>query len=263
MMGIVAFLAGLVFALGLGVGGMTRPSRVLAFLDVAGAWDPSLAFVMAGAVAVYAVAVRMAAHMERPVHAAAFSWPTRDDVDAPLVLGAAIFGVGWGLAGLCPGPALTAIASGTPAAIVFVAAMLAGMVAARVPKRRAAGLATGGVAVAVAALAPAPAMRPIAPDELRARPTLVVDVRTPEEYGAGHVPGARNIPVDAIAAHADQLHAEAGDSPIVLYCRSGRRAAEAARVLRARGVRKLRHLTGDWPGWLAAGGAAAHGAEPG
>jgi len=135
---LVAYLVGLVFALGLGIGGMTQPARVLGFLDVAGPWDPALAFVMAAAVAVYAVAARLAARLERPVYAAAFALPTRRDLDPPLVIGAALFGVGWGLAGLCPGPALTALASGAPAALVFVAAMLAGMVVAGLVQPRAA-----------------------------------------------------------------------------------------------------------------------------
>jgi len=127
MTGLIAFLVGLVFALGLGVGGMTQPARVLGFLDVAGAWDPTLAFVMASAVAVYAVAARVAARQGRPVYAEAFALPTRRDLDPPLVVGAALLGVGWGLAGLCPGPALTALGSGAPHALLFVAAMLAGL----------------------------------------------------------------------------------------------------------------------------------------
>jgi hypothetical protein len=130
--GVVAFLAGLVFALGLGLGGMTQPLRVLAFLDVAGAWDPSLAGVMGAAVAVYAIAVRIAARLEHPAFAGAFAWPARRDLDRPLVVGAGMFGVGWGLAGLCPGPAVTGLASGAPSMIVFVAAMLAGMMLAGV-----------------------------------------------------------------------------------------------------------------------------------
>lgn len=127
MTNLIAFLSGLVFALGLGIGGMTQPPRVLAFLDVAGAWDPALALVMAGAVAVYAGAARLATRLGQPIYAAAFALPARRDLDLPLVGGAALFGIGWGLAGLCPGPALTALASGTPAAVLFVLAMLGGM----------------------------------------------------------------------------------------------------------------------------------------
>lgn len=124
---VVAFVVGVVFALGLGIGGMTEPARVLAFLDAAGAWDPSLAFVMAGAVAVYGAAFPLVMRRGRPVLGAAFGVPTRRDLDPRLVGGAAIFGLGWGLGGLCPGPALVALASGAPRAVLFVAAMLAGM----------------------------------------------------------------------------------------------------------------------------------------
>lgn len=131
MRGVVAFGCGALFALGLGIGGMTQPSRVLAFLDVLGDWDSSLAFVMLGAIAVYATVYRLAVRRDRPVLAAAWDLPARRDVDARLVTGAALFGVGWGLAGLCPGPALTALASGEPAVLLFVAAMLAGIAGSR------------------------------------------------------------------------------------------------------------------------------------
>lgn len=124
---LVAFASGVTFALGLGIGGMTQPSRVLGFLDVAGTWDPSLALVMLGAVAVYALAYRLVRRTPRPVFAPRFELPIRRDVDRPLVGGALVFGIGWGLAGMCPGPAITSIASGERAALVFVVAMLAGM----------------------------------------------------------------------------------------------------------------------------------------
>jgi uncharacterized membrane protein YedE/YeeE len=127
VIGLVAFLVGVTFALGLGVGGMTQPTRVLAFLDVAGDWDPSLAFVMAGAVGVYAVVFRIARRRGRPILAPAFSLPTRTGVDASLIGGALVFGIGWGLAGLCPGPALTSLATATPSAVFFVVAMLVGI----------------------------------------------------------------------------------------------------------------------------------------
>jgi uncharacterized membrane protein YedE/YeeE len=126
-----ALLCGVVFALGLGVSGMTRPEKVLAFLDVGGRWDPSLAFVMIGAIAVHGVLLRFILRRAEPLLVPAFAIPTRRDIDAPLLLGAAIFGIGWGLAGLCPGPAVTALASGRFAAAAFVLAMLAGMGVAR------------------------------------------------------------------------------------------------------------------------------------
>lgn len=128
MTSVVAFVVGFVFALGLGLGGMTEPARVLAFLDAAGTWDPSLAFVMFGAVAVYGVAFPFVVRRGRPVFAASFAVPTRRDLDGRLLAGAALFGIGWGLAGLCPGPALTTLASGEPRALLFVVAMLVGMV---------------------------------------------------------------------------------------------------------------------------------------
>lgn len=155
MTNVVAFVVGLVFALGLGLGGMTQPARVLGFLDAAGAWDPSLAFVMAGAVAVYGATFPLVMRRGRPVFAATFGVPTRRDVDARLVAGAAIFGVGWGMAGLCPGPALVALASGTPRIVLFVGAMLAGMAVQRWSDRSLATRRTRD-ALAVAALEQSP-----------------------------------------------------------------------------------------------------------
>ena len=102
MNGVVAYLVGVTFAFGLGLGGMTQPAKVLAFLDVAGSWDPSLMLVMVGAIAVYALAYRVALRQRRPVFAAAFQIPTRREVDAPLLAGSVLFGIGWGLAGLVP-----------------------------------------------------------------------------------------------------------------------------------------------------------------
>jgi uncharacterized membrane protein YedE/YeeE len=123
----VAFLSGLIFALGLGISGMTRPAKVLAFLDVTGAWDASLAFVMLGAIGVTAVACRLVLRRAGPVLGGVFQLPRRRDVDRRLLLGAAIFGVGWGLAGYCPGPGLVSLANDhAGSALAFVAAMLAG-----------------------------------------------------------------------------------------------------------------------------------------
>lgn len=125
---VTALVAGVLFGLGLGVSGMVRPTKVLAFLDVAGPWDPSLAFVMVGAIAVHAVAVVIARRRHAPLGASHFHWPPRTAVDARLVGGAALFGVGWGLGGFCPGPALTSAASGSAPSLVFVVAMVIGMV---------------------------------------------------------------------------------------------------------------------------------------
>ncbi|MBN8467594.1 YeeE/YedE family protein [Corallococcus exiguus] len=128
---LLAFLSGLLFAIGLGLGGMTDPAKVLAFLDVAGDWDFRLALVMGGAIAVHAPLRRLILRREQPLFAATFPSFPRQRVEAGLVGGAALFGVGWGLAGYCPGPALTSLASGAAGAWVFVPAMLVGMVVAR------------------------------------------------------------------------------------------------------------------------------------
>lgn len=132
-----AFACGLAFALGLGLGGMTQPSKVVGFLDITGAWDPSLAFVMGGALGTHALLRRWIAARPAPLLGASFALPTRTDIDGRLLGGAAIFGVGWGLAGFCPGPAIVAAAGGASAAMVFVPAMLAGMALHRWLERRA------------------------------------------------------------------------------------------------------------------------------
>jgi uncharacterized membrane protein YedE/YeeE len=123
---LAAFVSGLVFAIGLVVGGMTDPAKVLAFLDVAGAWDPSLLFVMGGAILVYAPLYRVVTRRKIP-WVGEFHLPTRRDVDSRLVAGATLFGLGWGLVGLCPGPALVGLASFGRAAWVCTGSMLAGM----------------------------------------------------------------------------------------------------------------------------------------
>lgn len=122
-----AFTCGLVFALGLVLGGMTQPSKVVGFLDFTGAWDPSLAMVMVGALATHAFLSRVVLARPRPLFSASFMVPTRTDIDARLLGGAAIFGVGWGLGGFCPGPALVSLGAGVHAALIVVPAMLVGM----------------------------------------------------------------------------------------------------------------------------------------
>jgi uncharacterized membrane protein YedE/YeeE len=122
-----AFAAGLVFGIGLILSGMTDPGKVIGFLDVAGNWDPSLAFVMAGAILVGFFAFRAAGRRGRTFVGGALHLPTRRDVDLRLIGGSLVFGIGWGLAGFCPGPALVSFASGVDQAAVFVAAMLGGM----------------------------------------------------------------------------------------------------------------------------------------
>ncbi|CAN7659923.1 YeeE/YedE family protein [Bosea sp. LjRoot9] len=125
---LVALLAGAVFGLGLSLSGMLDPARVRGFLDVAGDWDPSLAFVLGGAVTVAFAAMALRRRLRRPAFDAAFHLPATTPIDQRLILGSAIFGVGWGMAGLCPGPALAALSLGLAPVVLFVAAMLAGMV---------------------------------------------------------------------------------------------------------------------------------------
>jgi len=128
---LAALVSGLVFGAGLALAGMTNPAKVLSFLDVAGAWDPTLALVMGAALCVNATAYALTRSRAQPLFADAFELPTRADLDARLLGGAALFGVGWALVGLCPGPALASLARGQVEVLVFVAAMCAGMLAAR------------------------------------------------------------------------------------------------------------------------------------
>ena len=132
---LVQFAIGLMFGLGLIVSGMSNPAKVLNFLDLggipAGTWDASLAFVMAGAVAVTFVGFSMVLKLAHPFFAERFYVPARGDIDPRIIVGPAIFGIGWGLAGFCPGPALTALGFGSTSAFIFVVAMFAGMVLAR------------------------------------------------------------------------------------------------------------------------------------
>jgi len=130
-MNIAGLIAGLIFGLGLVISGMADPAKVLNFLDVAGTWDPSLAFVMGGAIAVTLPGYRMLRGRTQPLFAPKFHWPTRHDIDGQLLGGASTFGVGWGLSGFCPGPALTAISFGASGTLVFIPFMLFGMWLAR------------------------------------------------------------------------------------------------------------------------------------
>lgn len=124
---LAAGLAGLVFGLGLIVSGMANPAKVLGFLDLGGAWDPSLALVMAGAIAVGLLAFRLAGPRSLSWLGEEMRMPKARDIDRRLVLGSLAFGIGWGLAGFCPGPGLVALGMGEGKAVVFVGAMLAGM----------------------------------------------------------------------------------------------------------------------------------------
>ncbi len=124
---LVSFFSGVIFAVGLGIGGMTQPAKVIGFLDFAGNWDPSLAFVMIGAIAVHSILYRVIRNRHSPLFSQVFSLPTRTDIDLRLVGGATVFGLGWGIAGFCPGPALTSLASGNLSLVIFTVAMIAGM----------------------------------------------------------------------------------------------------------------------------------------
>jgi uncharacterized membrane protein YedE/YeeE len=124
---IASFGCGLIFGVGLLISGMTEPEKVLGFLDVFGDWDATLAFVMAGGAAVTTIGYALARRRGTPMLASKFQWPTRSDIDTPLVVGAMLFGVGWGLVGICPGPALVNLAGLSQPILVFVAAMALGM----------------------------------------------------------------------------------------------------------------------------------------
>jgi len=131
----VNLLAGLIFGLGLLISGMANPAKVQNFLDLAGAFDPSLLFVMAGAVVVTLVGYRLVLRAPKPVLTERFHLPAVKDIDARLVSGAALFGIGWGLSGFCPGPAITSLALLAKGTLVFVPAMLAGIALARLVVR--------------------------------------------------------------------------------------------------------------------------------
>jgi len=136
---LTALMAGLVFGLGLTVSQMVNPDKVLSFLDIFGSWDPSLAFVMGSALAVTAVGYFVAGKRETPLFAEKFEIPGKREIDAPLAIGAVLFGIGWGLVGLCPGPAISALSLGGFKVIGFFAAMAGGMAIFQFTKRYWAG----------------------------------------------------------------------------------------------------------------------------
>ncbi|MGT2509099.1 DUF6691 family protein [Cupriavidus basilensis] len=140
MTAVAALLAGLLFGIGLMVSGMANPAKVLGFLDLAGRWDPSLAFVMVGAIAIGSLAFFVAKRRKRSFLGLPVQLPASTDITPRLVLGSATFGIGWGLAGFCPGPALVAMGAGYPKAMGFVAAMVAGMVVFELVERMKSGM---------------------------------------------------------------------------------------------------------------------------
>ena len=128
---VAGLITGLLFGFGLCLSGMTNPAVVQGFLDIAGNWNPALVFVMAGGVVVTFLGYRLVVPKSRPLWASGFSLPAATAIDAPLLSGAAIFGMGWGLAGYCPGPVIASLASGRTGVFIFVLAMLAGMILVR------------------------------------------------------------------------------------------------------------------------------------
>ena len=123
---LIALLSGLLFGFGLSLSQMIDRDRVLGFLDVSGDWDPTLLFVLGGAVGVTAIAFRFVLRLPRPIFGSKFYLPTKKDIDLPLILGTAIFGIGWGIAGYCPGPGITALVLGIPNPVLFVIAFILG-----------------------------------------------------------------------------------------------------------------------------------------
>ncbi|WP_372366989.1 DUF6691 family protein [Candidatus Uabimicrobium sp. HlEnr_7] len=126
MKSIIAFFVGILFAAGLVISGMTNPNKVQAFLDIFGKWDPSLALVMVGAIGVYSLSYKWIALRSKPICASSFDMPTTKNIDKKLILGAILFGGGWGLAGFCPGPAIVSIALLNKQVLIFFGAMTAG-----------------------------------------------------------------------------------------------------------------------------------------
>ena len=124
---LIALLSGLIFGIGLILSGMTNPAKVLSFLDITGTWDPSLAFVMGGAISIGAIAFNIARQRKRTFLGSSLTLPASQLIDKPLILGSLVFGIGWGMAGICPGPGLVLAGAGNLQGIVFVVAMLAGM----------------------------------------------------------------------------------------------------------------------------------------
>jgi uncharacterized protein len=135
-----ALFSGIVFGAGLAVSDMVNPARVLNFLDLAGHWDPTLIFVMGGGLAVTALGYRLVFRRGEPLAGGRFNIPTRRQIDLPLVGGSALFGIGWGLTGICPGPAITDLMTLEPKVWIFVAAMLVGMLAAYAWRRGSAAM---------------------------------------------------------------------------------------------------------------------------
>ncbi|TDT75576.1 hypothetical protein BDE40_2308 [Litoreibacter halocynthiae] len=132
---IASYISGLIFGIGISISGMANPAKVLNFFDIAGTWDPSLIFVMGGALIVTFIGYRFVLRRPAPTFEASFKLPTRSDLDLPLIGGSALFGIGWGIAGFCPGGALPALGTGRSEVIIFTVALLAGIFAAKALQR--------------------------------------------------------------------------------------------------------------------------------
>jgi len=128
---ILTYFIGLIFGVGISISGMANPAKVINFFDVAGSWDPSLAFVMGGALIVTFIGYRFVLKRPAPILSASFQLPNRRDLDLPLISGSALSGIGWGIAGFCPGGALPALGTGQPEVFIFVAALIAGIFSAK------------------------------------------------------------------------------------------------------------------------------------
>ncbi len=133
---LITFLSGFIFALGLGLSGMTQPHIVRGFLDIFGSWDPRLLGVMVGAILVHAMAYRLIKKRSSPLLADSFQLPSKKDIDGRLILGSVIFGMGWGWAGICPGPGLVALLSGDMRFMLFIGALLVGMLFFQIVERK-------------------------------------------------------------------------------------------------------------------------------
>lgn len=131
-----AFLFGVIFALGLGIAGMTQPQKIIGFLDVFGKWDPSLLWVMVGAIAVHSVTYRLVMRRSTPIIGEVFSLPKKKDLDAKLICGSVLFGLGWGLAGFCPAPAIVSLITLNTPTVLFTGAMLTGMLIFKLTDRK-------------------------------------------------------------------------------------------------------------------------------
>lgn len=135
-LGLGPLIGGILFSIGLGISGMTEPAKIISFLDVFGNWDPSLIFVMVGAIGVNAVFHRFIIKKANPLFESKFYLPTKKSLDKKLILGSALFGIGWGVTGLCPGPGLASVSTGNPYSLAFLTALIIGMMSVKILESR-------------------------------------------------------------------------------------------------------------------------------